>query len=316
MYTAFAKLGEGKYASSTMTQVKRLESGVYKVAYSEMGDVTVFSKQYTNYDKLIDLPGTAYDKVVTEINTFLESATKALFDKFGFLYKRSFLLHGKPGGGKTCIVNRVSEKVISAGGLVFLVDNPSHLAEAFKVMNELDPGRLILVILEELDTLLARHEKNLLLLLDGEIQMNNIIYIATTNYLDKVPQRILRPGRFSSIVSVGWPNSQARKVYLSTKFDDANVVDEWAAATHGLSIDEIKETVLAVCCLKQDRTATINKILSIKKSTGDYDEYEMRNPGAELVEEWQNQDRINNEAQSAIALEALKKMGSLDGGSL
>lgn len=274
MFTTYIKMGKGHFCSSTKAPVGRLESGVYDIFYDESCDTTHFIYQHTNSDKIVDLPGTAFDRVVSEISQFLLPATKALFADYGFLYKRSFLLHGKPGGGKTCIVNRVMQKTMDVDGLVLMVRDPRVLEKAFAVLSDLEPGRLVLVVIEEIDSLMKNFEKTLLLLLDGEVQMNNVIYLATTNHLDALPERLLRPGRFSSIVEVGWPTLEARIAYLSTKFKNEATVAEWAAVTDGLSIDEIKEVVLATMCIGHDRADVIAKIAHLKKATSDYAQYD------------------------------------------
>lgn len=267
------KVDDTDYNVANGAMAKKLPSGVYAVNYNGMSGETSFERKITNNDKIIDLPGTAYDQVTTEIDQFLLPETKKKFEDKGFLYKRSFLLHGVPGGGKSSIISRVIEKVEAINGIVLLPRNAVSLAMGFDALKHTNPDTLTLVVLEEFEQHLQADEGSWLLLLDGEIQMRNVIYIAATNYLDKIPHRVLRPGRFSSIVEVGLPGVEARKAYLSTKFADSEVVRDWTKITDGLSIDEIKEVVLASECLGQSRADVIRKVHTIKKATGDYAEY-------------------------------------------
>jgi len=52
-------------------------------------------------------------------------------------------------------------------------------------------------------------------LLDGVKQVDNIIYIATTNYPELLEERILnRPSRFDRRFHIGTPSAEVRKFYF------------------------------------------------------------------------------------------------------
>lgn len=241
----------------------KLPPGVYEVEANQMGEV-YFSKIKTNHDALVDLPDTEYDQVVKEIELFMAPETRALFEENGFVYKRSTLLYGEPGTGKTCIVNRVINKVVSEGGIALFSPNPRLLEESYKILDSLQPETRVLVVFEELDKLISNYEGALLNLLDGEVQKSNIIYVATTNHIDQVPPRIRRPGRFSSVIEVGFPTANTRRFYLNHKLKGPRVnkvnLDVWVETTEGFSIDELKETVLAVRCLNYTLESIVSRI--------------------------------------------------------
>lgn len=242
----------------------KLEPGVYTVNLDNNREL-FFSKTESNHDSLVDLPNTEYDIVVKELERFMTPNVKGLFEEYGFLYKRSTLLYGPPGTGKTCIVNRIIQKVVAEGGVVLFSPNPQLLKEAFNAIESLQPEARIMVVFEELDQLIQRFESDLLNLLDGEIQKSNVIYMATTNYIDKIPPRIRRPGRFSSVIQVGFPSAETRKFYLSKKLKVSKNVDMWVEKTEGFSIDELKETVLAVMCLGYKLDEIIKRVRSNKE---------------------------------------------------
>ena len=256
---------------------------------------TFFSKIKTNYDSLMDLPNTEYDVVTKEIEKFMTLDTRALFKEHGFLYKRSTLLEGPPGSGKTCTVNRVSEKVVAEGGVVLFSPNPNLLEEAFRILDSLQPETRVMVIFEELDQLIARYETALLNILDGEIQKANVIYMATTNHIDKIPTRIRRPGRFSSVVHVGFPSADTRRYYLKKKLSDKVNVDSWVEKTDGFSIDELKETVLSVLCLGYDLDSVIARVRANKGLT----ELRCKSDNVDII----NNDPAGFAEQFAAALE-------------
>lgn len=252
----------------------RLPAGVYTVGYAE-GAGVYFKQIDTNSDNLLKLPSKEFRDVVNQIETFLKPETRALFEEYGYLYKRSALLYGPPGTGKTCIVNQVADHVKKAGGVVLFNPDPNHIQTAISMINDIQPQSTVLVIFEELDTLLRTHEGTLLSLLDGEVQKDNIIYMATTNYIDRIPARIRRPGRFSSMVEIGYPNAEVRDYYLNIKLPNKSEIPGWVETTEGLSIDELKEVVLAVKCLGNNLKDTVERVRAVRGDvTKDPDEDE------------------------------------------
>lgn len=264
MSTKLMKMGEAIYQDSFNVEVQvELAPGMYTVVANPMLGVG-FKPMQSSHDALIDLPTKEYQHILNEFAQFLKPETKATFTEFGFLYKRSVLLYGAPGTGKTCIVNRLSQQVISQGGVVLFDPNPEMLSSAFELLNKVQPDAVKLVIFEEFDQRMQKSEKSLLSLLDGEIQVPNTLYVATTNYIEKIPERILRPGRFANVIEIQFPDAAAREFYLNTKLNNAAEAAAWAEQTEGLSIDELKETVLAVKCLGQPLGDVVQKFRKLK----------------------------------------------------
>lgn len=276
-YKSFMKDGKGLYVpkSSDISEAPRLPPGVYDVFQDSKGELYFKSSKIT-HDNLVDLPDTVYDQVVKEIKIFLAPETRQAYDSYGFIYKRSSLLFGKPGTGKTCIVNKVAREVVEkVRGVVIFNPNPDTLSKALEVLDDVQPETTIMVIFEELDELLKRYESNLLNLLDGEVQKENIIYMATTNHVDRIPDRIRRPGRFSSVLEVVFPTDVARLLYLkSKKITDSEELDSLVKATEGYSIDELKELVLSIKCLGYTTEDALARISKNKGSLIEAAEYE------------------------------------------
>ena len=247
-------------AVQSATKVKKLPPSFYEVIQDPRSGEIYFKKTKNVHDDLIDLPDTAYDIVVKELEHFLLPATKKKFKQFGFLYKRSSLLFGPPGTGKTCTINRVANKIIELGGIVLFNPNPQLLSGAIERINSIQPDTMVMVVFEELDRLVHRYEEDLLSILDGEIQKENIIYLASTNHIDKIPRRIKRPGRFSSVIEVSFPSDIARKTFIDSKVSDILVAELILKNSKGLSIDEITECIKSVCCLGQDIAKVAGRI--------------------------------------------------------
>lgn len=230
----------------TQSLMPNLPAGSYSVHQDRDGNTYFLRSDFTS-DRIIDIPSAEFKGMVKEIDTFLAPDTQGKYKQYGFLYKRSFLLHGKPGMGKTVLVNRLAKDIISKGGVVLFNPNPSLLTTAFSVLNSLPSQPLTLVVFEEFDALVSDIDTEALMLsiLDGEIQKDRIIYVATTNYFDKINKRLLRPGRFTSIIEVQAPNLESRIHFLNTKLNDMKESKAMAESTEGFSIDELKEAVLA-----------------------------------------------------------------------
>ena len=255
-------------SSASRENYDTLPAGLYILGITDQGDL-IYQAKDNLFDDLVHLPNTVYDKVVKEMDVFLKKETKDVYSDYGFLYKRSILLYGEAGTGKTCIVNRVINDVINAGGLVFFNPNPDYLVHVFTDLDdhEKEKERQIMVVFEEFDKLVEEYEDSLLNILDGEIQRDNIVYMATTNHYDKVPKRLLRPSRFSMSLEVLSPSAEARSYFLFQKLkeQDYPLIEEWVKKTEGFTIDELKETVLAVKCLGHKLEDVIERIKKLNE---------------------------------------------------
>lgn len=243
---------------------KELPSGSYNPRINNDTGHVEFHKIKLTSDDIIDLPSKEYDYVLSQMRHFLKPSTKEAYIQEGFVYKRSVLLHGKPGTGKTCIVNRVVKEALKNNAIVLFNPDPSAIESFYEALDQTAPDKLTLVIFEEFDGYAREYEQELLSVLDGEVQKNNVIYLATTNYLDQVPMRMQRPGRFSSVVEVHFPNTEARAAYLNNKHVNKQDLSNWVNITDGFSIDEIKETVLAVKCLGEPLDIVVSRIKDLK----------------------------------------------------
>lgn len=270
MTQVFVQVGKDYLVNSEATIQNQLPAGAYEFNYDARSGRQWFTSIDLVSDTIIDIPSKEFKQVVGEMEFFLKPETRKAFLDHGFVYKRSAMLYGAPGTGKTVIVQRVAQEVVRSGGVVLFNTDPRLLSLAFTTLDAIQPDILTMVIFEEFDNMTDRHEETLLSLLDGEVQKKNVMYLMTTNYIDKVPARVLRPGRISSMVEVKFPDAIARKHYLDLKVLDKVTfnVDNWVEATEGFSIDELKETVLAVCCLGQTLETVVDRVAATKGLVG------------------------------------------------
>jgi hypothetical protein len=277
-YETFLKIDKDHSPSPGIEIVGKLRPDVYRVDYDYNTDSVTFVTMESNHDELVDLPGTEYEAVISDVDTFLTPECQARFDAVGFLHKFNILLYGAPGTGKTCLVNRVAQKVIASGGIVLFNPTPVALKTTFTALDSIQPETRVLIIFEEMDDHVRRDEATLLHVLDGEVQKKNAMFIATTNYIDKIPARVRRPGRFSTVVEVKFPNTEARRAYLKTKLKDAAVIETIVERTNDFSIDELKEVVRGHYCMGKDLNSYISYVAKNsgkeidQKNSDDYDD--------------------------------------------
>lgn len=224
----------------------RLLPGVYTCHHSSsMG--YYFSKKSNETDTLLMLPDNASEEVIAEIEEF--QGLRPAFKRLGFLYKRGILLFGPPGSGKTTTIQLLIKKVIhEMGGIALYVDEPHTAAECLQLLRQIEPNRQVVMIMEDLDSLVKQYdESGFLSLLDGENQVDNIIFIGTTNYPERLDRRFVdRPSRFDTVKFIGMPNAASRKAFFEYKDPSLteSEVAEFVAGTKGFSVAHLRELVV------------------------------------------------------------------------
>ncbi len=231
--------------------VTEVPPGAYTVRHSHQFGI-YFERHELALDDLLMLPDSASETVINNIRVFWEREQE--FRKYGFLWKRGILLWGPPGSGKTCTLQLVSKEMIQRGGaVVYASESPELVAAGLRLLRQIEPKRPLVVLLEDLDAITSRYgESALLSLLDGELQIDNVVFIATTNYPEMLDRRLVnRPSRFDLVKKIGMPGKEARRVYLKAKnlrFKSGNEVEleRWAATTDAFSIAHLKELIVLV----------------------------------------------------------------------
>lgn len=243
----WAQYGERSF-SACERAVDKLPPGQYTIAQSEQLGI-YFSKTDINLDELIHLPDSVSETVINEIKAFWQKEEH--FRRFGFLWKRGALLWGPPGSGKTSTLQQISSAIIDVGGISIYVDHPGIAAKGLKLLRQVEKKRPLVIMLEDIDAIIEQYgEADLLALMDGELQIDNVVFVATTNYPEKLDARFKnRPSRFDIVKKIGMPNAPARKLYLTSKVTrliGTDELEEWVSLTERFSIAHIKELIVSV----------------------------------------------------------------------
>jgi len=200
--------------------VKTLPDGFFVINFDQQRGI-YFTEATPVTDELYEVPDSASEKIIQQIEKFWASEDK--FKAKGLVHKRGILLWGPPGSGKTSTIHLIAKRVIESGGIVFLSDKPGIAADGLRQFRKIEPKRPILLVMEDIDAICQRYEQELLSLLDGEVQVNNIVCIATTNYPEKLDRRVVdRPRRIDVIQKIDSPSDAARKFFLNLKAPELN----------------------------------------------------------------------------------------------
>ncbi|RIA92504.1 P-loop containing nucleoside triphosphate hydrolase protein [Glomus cerebriforme] len=189
----------------------------------------------------------SYEKLLKkELETFIND--KEFYGRIGMPYRRGILLYGKPGTGKTSLINAISSQLsrdIYYLNLKTIMDD-NELSAAFSSV----PANQI-IVLEDVDTqskiLHKRTRKESLFVtaiestdkkdevgpstgpsfskfslstflgcLDGNILNEGIIIIMTTNHVEHLDPACIRPGRMDVHLDLAYcTHYQIRKMYKS-----------------------------------------------------------------------------------------------------
>lgn len=248
--------------------IQKLPPAMYKIQYTNQGPV--FVRMFPATDQLLRLPDSKSDEVIRDIERFW--GMKETFKSLGYSHKRGFLLWGPQGSGKTSTINTVSQQIIANKGVAFFVSDvdPGDVATMLGRFREAEPDRPAVVLLEDIDTIIQQFgEHNVLSLLDGENSIANVVFIATTNYPEKLDPRVInRPSRFDKIVKIGMPTPEARRMYIESRKLELSPeeLEQWVDLTEDFSIAHIKELIVSVKCFGCSLDESVERLRAMERT--------------------------------------------------
>jgi SpoVK/Ycf46/Vps4 family AAA+-type ATPase len=231
-----------------------LVPGIYDIGACPQRGI-YFEKIPVKTDGLIHFPETNSENVIQEIEKFWNR--EEVFAKYRLNYKRGIMLWGPPGSGKSCTIQMVNQGVIARHGVVFKFTIPSVFCEGVRAFRKIQPKTPLVVLMEDIDSIIeCYNESEVLNILDGVDQIEKVVYLATTNYPEKLGQRILnRPSRFDKRFKMGHPSDESRRIYFEHLIDKDAIeqykidINQWVEDTDLMSIAHLKELFVSVCIL-------------------------------------------------------------------
>lgn len=189
---------DGKIFVPASNTKKALTPGIYEIDInSNIG--LYFEKIPVKTEGLLRFPDTNSDKVLDEIVKFWES--EEVFRRYDLTYKRGILLWGPPGSGKSCTCQLIMSDVVKRGGIVVKFDEPHLFIDGMRILRTIQPETPVVAMMEDIDAIIeAYNESEVLNILDGVNEVNKTVFLATTNYPDRLGARVVnRPPASTSV---------------------------------------------------------------------------------------------------------------------
>ena len=208
--------------------------------YPNMITKVIKSKSVKTFNDLL-LSKEVHDKLLSTMSIWFKS--KDWYDKNKLVYKVGILLYGKPGVGKSSLITAMAER-FNVHEIFYL--SPSALdcesSRINKVINDYichKDDKVKIIVIEDIDIIFEERKKsparlhNLLQMLDGVDSLSNVIYIATTNYIDRLDSALIRAGRFDVRIEISeFDKSDAKKFVKMFGYDESILskldIDEYA----------------------------------------------------------------------------------------
>lgn len=171
-------------------------------------DYQYWRREETAPARLLDsvvLPRKTKDNLVSDLDDFVSAGTRKWYADHGIPYKRSYLLFGAPGAGKTSLVQALAGRYKRSLAIL----TPSHPKmddDGLKAAVQRVPPKSI-IVLEDVDAIFAdgRAKKDgdkscvtfsgVLNALDGVGGCAGQIFVLTTNHREKLDPALVRCGR-------------------------------------------------------------------------------------------------------------------------
>jgi ATP-dependent 26S proteasome regulatory subunit len=266
-YIQWRVRGDGYCPEGEVILEKSVPAGQYEITGFGPGLPNGVKPMSPVKDDLVRVPDTISDVVLKEIEQF--QGLKAQYKAHGAVHKRGFLLYGPPGTGKTCTIWQIAdESVAKFGAIVIHCQSIGHLTGVMQHIRGIEPVRPLVVMMEDVDSIANEQEERLLDMLDGKTAVDGVAFIATTNYLSRLPSRLRnRPSRFDRIVKVGAPTEAHRIAYLKSRHMELEPkqLKQWLKDTDGWSLAHVKELILSTQVLAVSYKEAIKRIGSMHK---------------------------------------------------
>ena len=272
--TCWGTLQDEEFVPS-FKSVDQVPSGIYELQYNRNVSQITLKKQPFKTDELYQLPSYEIQDILKDIQDFWDRRDK--YREYNFVHKRGILMYGEPGCGKSGIIQLIAKQLIENNGIIINIkdqDDVDFFIDFIATFRKIEPNRPLIVLLEDLDSIAGESNystSKLLNILDGVKQIEDVVYIATTNYPEKLQERITnRPSRFDRRYKVELPNEEIREAYIGHKLKEEDLknvdIQEWVKRTEGMSLSHLKEVVISTIVMGREFEEVMDNLEGLKKA--------------------------------------------------
>ena len=211
----------------------KMPPGIYDIEFDQYNQFKNFLEM--KLPKVFPLmPSDELSNIQDYTTMFLSDEYKEFCKSTKIHRKTGILLYGLPGIGKSNYFSHIMKNSIENNNAV--VFNINSFLKLSKIGEQLQKLRniqdeLFIVLLEEIDELFQINSAEGLLknLMDGIDSIDNILFLASTNYIESVPKSLKeRPSRFKKVLNI-------------EQSSDTEKVKDWLTKTYKIFIPNLEE---------------------------------------------------------------------------
>ncbi len=247
--------------------VATVDSGLYTMIYNDSNGFGISKLSYKS-DEFFHLPSLPHKEIIDDLKTFWDNIDR--FKNYNLTPKRGVILYGDPGCGKTSLIHLLVDELKKYNGLCIYFENPYNWVELAKLVRKVEKTRPLLCVIEDIDLVIEKFGEEVFLnFLDGLNSIENVVYVATTNNLEKIPDRIKdRPSRFDKKYKIEKPNSEDRAIFFNSILNDEDKklynINQLVKDTNNFTMAHLKETFISLYILKNEYSDTIKRLKKSK----------------------------------------------------
>lgn len=164
----------------------------------------------------------AKKELLADLDTFLSQ--RAFYAEKGINYKRSYLLYGRGGTGKTSIATALAKHLNY--GLYVLNLAAYEKEDEFQRICSYIPSKAV-ILLEDIDCVLQDRDvkgddlnfSTILNFLDGVYAPSDCVFVLTTNKPDSLDAALIRKGRVDLALHIDYPDAAEVEAFMSDFYD-------------------------------------------------------------------------------------------------